>query len=280
MAVDLVGFSKIDDRTAMQEAASAGLQSMEHLIRALSNHPPSQTPLDCREITDFTVTKFKQLISVLNRTGHARFRRGPANPPSDPVHPKPQTTLTVFQTPKSDKDSSTTLSPPLSTTSSFLSSITIGDGSVSNGKAFSSISVPPAPAFSAGKPPLPQSHRKRCHDGETAKTSSSGHCHCSKRRKSKVKRTIRVPAVSSKIADIPADEFTWRKYGQKPIKGSPYPRGYYKCSTVRGCPARKHVERAQDDPTMLVVTYEAEHHHPHPSLTAANVGLVFQSSKE
>ena len=38
-------------------------------------------------------------------------------------------------------------------------------------------------------------------------------------------------------------------------------RGYYKCSTVRGCPARKHVERASDDPTMLIVTYEGEHRH-------------------
>lgn len=38
-------------------------------------------------------------------------------------------------------------------------------------------------------------------------------------------------------------------------------RGYYKCSTVRGCPARKHVERANDDPTMLIVTYEGEHRH-------------------
>lgn len=38
-------------------------------------------------------------------------------------------------------------------------------------------------------------------------------------------------------------------------------RGYYKCSTVRGCPARKHVERAHDEPTMLIVTYEGEHRH-------------------
>ena len=183
MAVDLVRFSKIENRTAMEEAASAGLQSMEHLIRVLSSQAPSQNNLDCREITDFTVSKFKQFISVLNRTGHARFRRGPAKqpseptttysaPPPNPVPPKRQTTLSF----------ESTVSPPMSTTSSFLSSVTTGDGSVSNGKVFSSAAVAPAPAFSAGKPPLSQSHRKRCHDELATKTTSSGRCHCSKRR--------------------------------------------------------------------------------------------------
>jgi len=38
-------------------------------------------------------------------------------------------------------------------------------------------------------------------------------------------------------------------------------RGYYRCSSVRGCPARKHVERATDDPGMLIVTYGGEHRH-------------------
>jgi hypothetical protein len=58
-------------------------------------------------------------------------------------------------------------------------------------------------------------------------------------------------------------------------------RGYYKCSTVRGCPARKHVERATDDPAMLVVTYEGEHRHtpgavqgPSPLATASPVPVA------
>nr|QCV57339.1 WRKY transcription factor [Fagopyrum tataricum] len=106
--------------------------------------------------------------------------------------------------------------------------------------------------------------RRRCtfkgEDG-SLKCVSNGKCHCSKRRKVRMKRSIKVPAISNKIADIPADEYSWRKYGQKPIKGSPYPRGYYKCSSIRGCPARKHVERCVDEPAMLVVTYEGDHNH-------------------
>lgn len=53
-------------------------------------------------------------------------------------------------------------------------------------------------------------------------------------------------------------------------------RGYYKCSSVRGCPARKHVERALDDPSMLIVTYEGDHNH---ALTVGETtGLILESS--
>uniref|UniRef100_A0A6N2KT79 WRKY domain-containing protein n=2 Tax=Salix viminalis TaxID=40686 RepID=A0A6N2KT79_SALVM len=301
MAVDLVGYSKMEDQTAIQEAASAGFKSMEHLIFSLSNQTPQSHHLDCREITNFTVAKFKQVISILNRTGHARFRRGPTSSPSSnpvPVRPvlqEPQKLNLDFvnsdNPPKAGSKNDLSLGVQYSkecfssgtTTSSLLSSVT-ADGSVSNGKQGGS-SLFGTQARSTGKPPLSSTHRKKCQDHALSarKISSAGSCHCSKRRKSRVKRTVRVPAVSSKIADIPADEFSWRKYGQKPIKGSPYPRGYYKCSSVRGCPARKHVERAVDDPAMLIVTYEGEHRHSHTPLpenftACAAKRHVFQST--
>ncbi|XP_039116304.1 WRKY transcription factor 22-like isoform X2 [Dioscorea cayenensis subsp. rotundata] len=83
----------------------------------------------------------------------------------------------------------------------------------------------------------------------------------SKRRKSQVKKVVcHVPA-----GDNSSDLWAWRKYGQKPIKGSPYPRGYYRCSSSKGCLARKQVERSQTDPSTLIITYTAEHNHPVPT---------------
>nr|USN24504.1 WRKY transcription factor [Panax notoginseng]USN24522.1 WRKY transcription factor [Panax notoginseng] len=62
----------------------------------------------------------------------------------------------------------------------------------------------------------------------------------------------------------PSDCWSWRKYGQKPIKGSPYPRGYYRCSTSKGCSAKKQVERCRTDASLLIITYTSTHNHPGP----------------
>lgn len=83
-------------------------------------------------------------------------------------------------------------------------------------------------------------------------------------RRSVQKRVVSVPISGDGDGSPPADSWAWRKYGQKPIKGSPYPRGYYRCSSCKGCPARKQVERSRVDPTMLLITYTGEHDHPWP----------------
>uniref|UniRef100_A0A5B6ZRE7 WRKY domain-containing protein n=1 Tax=Davidia involucrata TaxID=16924 RepID=A0A5B6ZRE7_DAVIN len=159
-------------------------------------------------------------------------------------------------------------SSTMSSTRSFISSLSI-DGSVANldGNSFHLIGA----AHSSDQ--NSHQHKRRCSgrgDDGSVKCGSSGRCHCSKKRKHRVKRSIKVPAISNKLADIPPDEYSWRKYGQKPIKGSPHPRGYYKCSSMRGCPARKHVERCLEDPSMLIVTYEGEHNHPRLPSQSAN----------
>ncbi|KAF8670264.1 hypothetical protein HU200_050798 [Digitaria exilis] len=277
MAVDLMGCyapRRANDQLAIQEAAAAGLRSLELLVSSLSSQSAAphhkaaqhlqQQQQPFGEIADQAVSKFRKVISILDRTGHARFRRGPVEAPA----PQPQTLTLDFTKPNLTMSAATSV-----TSTSFFSSVTAGEGSVSKGRSL----------MSAGKPPLSGHKRKPCAGAHSEATANGSRCHCSKRRKNRVKRTIRVPAISSKIADIPPDEYSWRKYGQKPIKGSPYPRGYYKCSTVRGCPARKHVERATDDPAMLVVTYEGEHRHtpgvagPSPLASASPVAAAVVS---
>ena len=123
---------------------------------------------------------------------------------------------------------------------------------------------------------------------------------CSK--KSQLKKVVcEVPVADGGVS---TDLWAWRKYGQKPIKGSPYPRyvttslqpsrpsstcmyflctqltdrpslfckscarvfrGYYKCSSLKACMARKLVERSPAKPGVLVVTYIAEHCHAVPT---------------
>ncbi|KDP22210.1 hypothetical protein JCGZ_26041 [Jatropha curcas] len=83
----------------------------------------------------------------------------------------------------------------------------------------------------------------------------------SRKKKSNMKRQVMQVTADNLCNDV----WAWRKYGQKPIKGSPYPRNYYRCSSSKGCAARKQVERSNTDPNMFVVSYSGDHTHPRPT---------------
>ncbi|KAK3123039.1 hypothetical protein QOZ80_8AG0622810 [Eleusine coracana subsp. coracana] len=277
MAVDLLGHAfGAGEQLAFQEAAAAGLRSLELLASSLSPRAAEhRTPPQIGQIADQAVSRFRRVINLLDRTGHARFRRAPAVPltvDSPPASPRPAPAPAAIAPPQKSLTLDFTKPAPAvsgATSTSFLSSVTAGggEGSVSKGQSLA--------AVSSGKPPLPK--RKQPHPAATCSPAAAAHahagCHCSRKRRKHPRgatRTVRVPAPApspasaakgAAAAEIPSDEYSWRKYGQKPIKGSPFPRGYYRCSTVKGCPARKHVERDAAEPNTLIVTYENEHRH-------------------
>ncbi|KAK8665973.1 hypothetical protein V6N13_006127 [Hibiscus sabdariffa] len=85
-----------------------------------------------------------------------------------------------------------------------------------------------------------------------------------------------LPVVAN--SDRPSyDGYNWRKYGQKQVKGSEYPRSYYKC-THPNCPVKKKVERSFDGQIAEIV-YKGEHNHskPQPAKRNSSLGLGFTS---
>ncbi|MED6155040.1 WRKY Transcription Factor [Stylosanthes scabra] len=72
------------------------------------------------------------------------------------------------------------------------------------------------------------------------------------------------PSSSLLNVDKPADDgYNWRKYGQKQVKGSEFPRSYYKC-THKSCPVKKKVERSLDGHITAII-YKGEHNHQRPN---------------
>ncbi|KAM4092245.1 hypothetical protein ACB094_06G024000 [Castanea mollissima] len=67
----------------------------------------------------------------------------------------------------------------------------------------------------------------------------------------------------SVIAERPSDDgYNWRKYGQKLVKGSEFPRSYYKC-THPNCEVKKLFERSHDGQITEII-YKGTHDHPKP----------------
>ncbi|KAL4319248.1 hypothetical protein GQ457_18G024680 [Hibiscus cannabinus] len=73
-------------------------------------------------------------------------------------------------------------------------------------------------------------------------------------------RQARFAFMTKSEVDHLEDGYRWRKYGQKAVKNSPFPRSYYRCTNSK-CTVKKRVERSSEDPTIVITTYEGQHCH-------------------
>ncbi|XVF32919.1 hypothetical protein REPUB_Repub17cG0124500 [Reevesia pubescens] len=93
----------------------------------------------------------------------------------------------------------------------------------------------------------------------------------------KRQREPRFAFMTKSEVDHLEDGYRWRKYGQKAVKNSPFPRSYYRCTST-SCNVKKRVERSFSDPSIVVTTYEGQHAHPSPLMPRPCLGGVHLSS--
>ncbi|XP_077215480.1 WRKY transcription factor 55-like [Tasmannia lanceolata] len=100
-------------------------------------------------------------------------------------------------------------------------------------------------------------------EGELQETKLSDSGKQSKRRKNDRERcTMKVAGSRMGNLEVPPnDGYTWRKYGQKEILGSRYPRSYYRCThrNLYKCEAKKQVQQMSNDTYTFEVTYRNRH---------------------
>ncbi|KAG5607551.1 hypothetical protein H5410_029043 [Solanum commersonii] len=77
------------------------------------------------------------------------------------------------------------------------------------------------------------------------------------KKNQKGKKEPRFAFMTKSEVDHLDDGFRWRKYGQKAVKNSPFPRSYYRCTTL-SCGVKKRVERSIQDTSIVVTTYEVQ----------------------
>jgi hypothetical protein len=98
---------------------------------------------------------------------------------------------------------------------------------------------------------------------EEQKTNNIKQLKVAKMTNGKRQRAPRFAFMTKSEVDHLEDGYRWRKYGQKAVKNSPFPRSYYRCTSAH-CNVKKRVERSYTDSTIVVTTYEGQHNHPSP----------------
>ncbi|XP_019190147.1 PREDICTED: probable WRKY transcription factor 28 [Ipomoea nil] len=109
-------------------------------------------------------------------------------------------------------------------------------------------------------------------DNNSSKKENKG-----KKKGEKKQRQPRFAFMTKSEVDHLEDGYRWRKYGQKAVKNSPYPRSYYRCTSQK-CPVKKRVERSYQDPSVVVTTYEGQHDHHIPTNLRGSLAGMFPPS--
>nr|QGQ64042.1 WRKY transcription factor 19 [Santalum album] len=115
---------------------------------------------------------------------------------------------------------------------------------------------------------------KNAKGSEDGGESSNKRANKPKKKGEKKQREPRFAFMTKSEVDHLEDGYRWRKYGQKAVKNSPYPRSYYRCTTQK-CGVKKRVERSFQDPTVVITTYEGQHNHQIPPALRGNAAAMF-----
>ncbi|XP_059277046.1 WRKY transcription factor 71-like [Lycium ferocissimum] len=112
---------------------------------------------------------------------------------------------------------------------------------------------------------------------EEGDDKSKKECKAKKKAEKKQKEQRFAFMTKSEIDNL-EDGYRWRKYGQKAVKNSNFPRNYYRCTTQK-CGVKKRVERSYEDPSIVITTYEGQHNHHCPATLRGNSSFLYSSSQ-
>ncbi|KAK9150848.1 hypothetical protein Syun_009157 [Stephania yunnanensis] len=157
-----------------------------------------------------------------------------------------------------------------------------GGGDRNNGPATPNSSVSSSSTEAANEEDSAKSKKERQLNKETCDDShhQDGNESTPKKLSSKPKRKVekrqrepRFAFMTQSEVDHLEDGYRWRKYGQKAVKNSPYPRSYYRCTSQK-CTVKKRVERSFQDPSIVITTYEGQHSHHSPATIRGNAARM------
>ncbi|PIA41492.1 hypothetical protein AQUCO_02200127v1 [Aquilegia coerulea] len=148
---------------------------------------------------------------------------------------------------------------------------TVGSGDISAVTPNSSISSSSTEA--AGEEDSGKSKKNRQEKGCEDGSEMSKKVNKPKKKPEKRPREPRVAFMTESEVDHLEDGYRWRKYGQKAVKNSPYPRSYYRCTSQK-CIVKKRVERSFQNPSIVITTYEGQHNHHSPATLRGNASRM------